>query len=74
MGAHLARRTALRLDQAAAYCDLSVDVFKAKCPIKPIGFTDSSRGNRYLRVKLDGWLESLDPNGSAPAQQFEDRL
>lgn len=53
---------ALRLDQAAAYCGLSVETFKAKCPVKPIHFTDSSRGDRYLRARLDEWLASLDPN------------
>jgi hypothetical protein len=55
---------ALRLDQAAAYCGLSVETFKAKCPVKPISFTESSRGNRYWRAKLDDWLASLDPNGA----------
>jgi hypothetical protein len=55
---------ALRLDQSAAYCGLSVETFKAVCPVKPIEFTDSSRGHRWLRVKLDAWLASVDPNGS----------
>ena len=53
---------ALRLDQAAEYCGLSVGTFKAKCTVKPIAFTESTRGNRYLRAKLDEWLASLDPN------------
>jgi hypothetical protein len=55
---------ALRLDQAAAYCGLCVETFKIVCPVKPIPFTGSSRGNRWLRVKLDEWLASLDPNGA----------
>jgi hypothetical protein len=61
---HLPERwpAALRLDQAAQYSGLSVDVFKKVCPVKPIGFTDSARGNRYLRMRLDEWLVSLDPN------------
>jgi hypothetical protein len=54
---------ALRLDQAAQYCGLSVDTFNRVCPVKPIAFTQSNRGNRYLRKKLDEWLESIDPNG-----------
>jgi hypothetical protein len=54
----------LRLDQAAAYCGLSVDTFKEKCPVKPIEFTESSRGHRYLKVRLDDWLSSIDPNVS----------
>jgi hypothetical protein len=53
---------ALRLDQAAAYCGLSVDTFKEVCPVRPIGFSQSSRGNRYLRTRLDEWLLSLDTN------------
>jgi hypothetical protein len=64
----------LRLDQAAAYCGLSVETFKAVCPVKPIEFTKSSRGHRWLRVKLDEWLASLDPNGAtSPAvKRLED--
>jgi len=31
-------------------------------PVKPIEFTQSTRGNRYLRASLDSWLSSLDPN------------
>jgi hypothetical protein len=53
---------ALRLDQAAEYCGLSVDTFKEVCPVKPIAFSQSSRGNRYLRTRLDEWLLSLDTN------------
>ena len=53
---------ALRLDQAAEYSGLSIETFKAVCPVKPVQFTGSSRGNRYLRVRLDQWLLSLDPN------------
>jgi hypothetical protein len=64
----------LRLDQAAAYCGLSVETFKAVCLVKPIEFTKSSRGHRWLRVKLDEWLASLDPNGAtSPAvKRLED--
>ncbi|WP_084801456.1 hypothetical protein [Bradyrhizobium sp. Ec3.3] len=53
---------ALRLDQAAAYCGLSVPTFSAVCPVKPIEFTQSSRGRRWLRARLDAWLASLDKN------------
>jgi hypothetical protein len=60
----------LRLDQAAAYCNLSVETFKAVCPVKPIEFTQSSRGHRWLRVRLDEWLASIDPNGAtSPAEK-----
>lgn len=67
---------ALRLDQAAAYCGLSVDTFKARCPVKPIKFTESTKGNRYLRARLDVWLSSLDPNAqSSPiGRRFGEKL
>lgn len=67
---------ALRLDQAAEYSGLSVDTFKTVCPIKPIAFTDSNRGNRYLRTRLDDWLLSLDPNpaSSGTVRRFGERL
>jgi hypothetical protein len=65
---------ALRLDQAAAYSGLCVETFKAKCPVKPINFTESTRGRRYLRASLDAWLSSLDPNAqpSPTAKTFGD--
>lgn len=53
---------ALRLDQAASYCGLSVDTFKKVCTVEPIEFTRSTRGHRYLRARLDAWLSSLDKN------------
>lgn len=58
---------ALRLDQAAAYCGLSVDTFKEVCPVAPIQFTQSSHGRRWHRARLDDWLHSLDPNGAGSA-------
>lgn len=66
---------ALPLHMAAAYCGLSVDVFKEVCPVKPISFTLSTRGHRYLRARLDEWLLSKDRNAApSPARKFGDRL
>ncbi len=66
---------ALNLTEAAAYCGLSVDTFKDVCPVKPVSFTESTRGQRYLRVSLDTWLASLDPNAStSPVRRFGDKL
>ena len=45
---------------AAAYCGVSVDIFVEKCPVTPIAITQSSAGARYLRHRLDEWLNSLD--------------
>jgi hypothetical protein len=66
---------ALRLDQSAEYCGLSVDTFKIVCPVKPIEYTESSKGNRWLRVRLDEWLASLDPNSkTSPTRRFGEKL
>ena len=66
---------AMPLWQAADYCGLSVDTFKAVCPVKPVSFTLSTRGDRFLRSRLDEWLSSLDPNRSmSPVRRFGDRL
>lgn len=51
---------AMNQKMAAAYCGISVDVFVATCPVVPIVITKSSHGRRYLRVRLDEWLMSLD--------------
>lgn len=66
---------ALRLDQAAAYSGLSVETFKAVCPVKPVAFTAHARGHRYLRASLDTWLASLDPNqAKSPGRRFGERI
>lgn len=66
---------AMPLGQAAAYCGLSTDTFKEVCPVKPLHFTQSNRGDRYLRHRLDEWLSSLDRNAvSSPVRRFGDRL
>lgn len=68
---------ALRLDQAADYCGLSTDTFKEVCTIKPIEFTKSTRGHRYLRASLDVWLSSLDPNAQpspTPRRRIGERI
>jgi hypothetical protein len=65
----------LRLDQASAYSGLSVDTFKLVCPVKLIEFTQSPKGHRYLRVRLDEWLSKIDPNvPGSPERKFGARL
>lgn len=49
-------QAALRLDEAAEYSGLRPETFKAVCPVKPIQFTESTRGNRWLRTSLHNWL------------------
>jgi hypothetical protein len=66
---------AMPLFQAAAYCGISVDTFKIVCPVKPLSFTQSTRGDRYLRSRLDEWMDSLDTNRSKSSLKlFEDML
>jgi formate hydrogenlyase subunit 6/NADH:ubiquinone oxidoreductase subunit I len=67
---------AMDLKSAAAYCGVCVDTFKRVCPVRPLKFTESTRGERYLRQRLDEWLASLDPNkqDAAPKRKFGERL
>ncbi|AVA20699.1 hypothetical protein [Rhizobium sp. NXC24] len=58
---------ALNKKMAAAYCGLSYELFTSLCLVAPIAFTGSTRGERYLRQRLDEWLLSLDPNGEIEA-------
>lgn len=53
---------AMNQKMAAAYCGLSVDLFKEICPVRPLKYTQSTWGHRYLRQRLDEWMASLDPN------------
>ncbi|MCP4099691.1 MAG: hypothetical protein GY748_26015 [Planctomycetaceae bacterium] len=53
---------AMNQKDAAVYCGLSVDLFIRVCPVKPIRFTLSTKGERYLKIRLDEWLENEDPN------------
>jgi hypothetical protein len=67
---------AMNRKMAAAYCGICVDTFDVVCPVKPLRYTDSARGERYLRQRLDEWMLSLDPNkqDSVPRRKFGDRL
>lgn len=63
---------ALNQKMAAAYCGLSVDTFKKVCPVKPVKFTQSTWGERFVRQRLDEWLLSLDPNSPTSQVKFGD--
>lgn len=52
----------LNMEMAALYCGISNELFSQLCPVKPISFPEPVRGRRYLRLRLDQWLLSLDPN------------
>lgn len=64
---------AMNQKMAAAYCGLSVDLFKQICPVRPLKYTPSAWGHRYLRQRLDEWMASLDPNDKTSSMvKFED--
>lgn len=67
---------AMDLKTAAAYCGCCPETFKKVCPVKPLKYTHSTRGERYLRQRLDEWLVSIDPNkqNASPARRFGDKL
>lgn len=67
---------AMDLKTASAYCGCCPETFKKVCPVLPLRYTDSTRGERYLRQRLDEWLASIDPNkqNAAPVRRFGDRL
>lgn len=67
---------AMDLKTAATYCGCCPETFKKVCPVKPLRYTNSTRGERYLRQRLDEWLVSIDPNkqDSTPKRKFGDRL
>ena len=62
---------AMDLKTAAAYCGVCADTFKKVCPVKPLQFTQSARGERYLRSSIDDWLAMLDPNKQNAAKSPE---
>lgn len=63
---------ALNHKMAAAYCGVSVETFKKICPVKPMQFTGSKWGERFLRQRLDEWLLSIDPNSTVTTLKIED--
>jgi len=67
---------AMDLKSAAAYCGVCVETFKKVCPVRPLKFTQSTRGERYLRQRLDEWLASIDPNkqSSSPRKSMVEMI
>jgi hypothetical protein len=51
---------ALSQKAAAAYCGVSVRLFRTVCPVKPVPLPGRGRKPvlRYLVAELDGWLLS----------------
>ncbi len=53
----------LTRQEAAAYCGVSIPTFEGICPIKAIALGNGKRLERFDRVLLDGWIDSLALNG-----------
>lgn len=49
----------LTRQQAAAYCGVSVSTFVGACPVKPIALGHGKRLERFDRLFLDKWIDSL---------------
>ena len=62
---------AMSQQMAASYCGLSVGTFASVCPVVPISITASKAGQRYLKLRLDEWLLSLDINEPSPNAGIE---
>ena len=53
----------LTRQEAAAYCGVSAPTFEGICPVKAIALGNGKRLERFDRVSLDGWIDSLARNG-----------
>lgn len=53
----------LTRQEAAAYCGVSVPTFAVICPVKAIALGNGKRLERFDRVSLDGWIDSLALDG-----------
>jgi hypothetical protein len=49
----------LTRQQAAAYCGVSVPTFESICPIKAVALGTGKRLERFDRISLDRWINSL---------------
>jgi hypothetical protein len=52
----------LTRQEAAAYCGVSVPTFDGVCPVKAISLGNGKRLERFDRISLDGWIDSLALN------------
>ena len=52
----------LTRQEAAAYCGVSVPTFDGVCPVKAIALGNGKRLERFDRISLDGWIDSLALN------------
>lgn len=60
----------LTRQEAAAYCGVSVPTFDGVCPVKAIALGNGKRLERFDRITLDGWIDSLALNGRATSKDW----
>lgn len=60
----------LTRQQAAAYCGVSVPTFDGICPVKAIALGNGKRLERFDRISLDGWIDSLALNGRETSKDW----
>jgi hypothetical protein len=61
----------LSREQAAAFCGVSIPTFTSVCPIKAVALGHGKRLERFDRISLDQWIDSL---GSKEPTSREDWL
>jgi hypothetical protein len=49
----------LTRQQAAVYCGVSLPTFVGVCPVKAVALGSGKRLERFDRVSLDKWIDSL---------------
>lgn len=60
----------LTRQEAAAYCGVSVPTFDGVCPVKAIALGNGKRLERFDRITLDGWIDSLALNGRETSKDW----
>jgi hypothetical protein len=60
----------LTRQEAAAYCGVSVPTFDGICPVKAIALGNGKRLERFDRISLDRWINSLAPDGPGMSKDW----
>jgi hypothetical protein len=53
----------LTRQEAAAYCGVSIPTFEGICPVRAIALGNGKRLERFDRLSLDRWIDSLVLDG-----------
>jgi hypothetical protein len=65
----------MRLQLAAAYCDMSAATFERICPVPPISMAGKGRSDRrllrYDAAAIDDWLDFLSGRVAGDPEQID---